>query len=82
MKAAYLKLHPRSEEKWDAIGEAEDDERAEKIRELFEATRKGDFAQELASQIEELDNQADGATSKLSFTPPDYLVRAIEAACQ
>ncbi|MFS2318118.1 ATP-dependent nuclease [Maricaulis sp. D1M11] len=75
MKAAYLTLHPRSEDKWNAIADVEGDERAQRIREVFDTTRKGDFAQELAAQIEDED-------SELTFTPPDYLVRAIEAACQ
>lgn len=75
MKAAYLKLHGRSEDKWDEMAELEGDARKAKIREIFKSTRKGDFAQELAALIE-------GRAVEHPFTPPGYLIRAIEAACR
>jgi putative ATP-dependent endonuclease of OLD family len=69
MRAAYLTLHPRSADKWDAavgqVGAAQ----AAAVQELFETTRKGDFAQVLADAINE------GA----AFTVPAYLNQAIEA---
>lgn len=82
MKAAYLKLHPRSAGKWDAIVDEEGNERDKKIREIFDSTRKGDFAQELAAQIEELDIKTEDDENPHTFTSPEYLVRAIEAACR
>lgn len=69
MKSAYLALRPRSEANWDAALAKSGDEQARAFQKLFETTRKGDYAQVLAQQIE------DGA----AFTAPQYLTDAIEA---
>lgn len=69
MKTAYLALRPRSETTWDAALAKSGDERAQAFQKLFETTRKGDYAQVLAQQIE------DGA----AFAAPKYLTDAIEA---
>lgn len=69
LKMVYLQLHPRSEAKWDATIALDDDAQAVAIQKLFETTRKGDFAQLLAEEI-----NADKA-----FLVPDYLARAIHA---
>jgi putative ATP-dependent endonuclease of OLD family len=68
MKQVYLKLHSRSEEKWDVAVQANGDEKARKIQGLFVDTPKGDFAQLLAEAMRE-------ATT---FQVPDYLRSAIE----
>jgi putative ATP-dependent endonuclease of OLD family len=69
LKTVYLQLHPRSETKWDDAIAKIDDARSVAIQNLFETTRKGDFAQLLAEAI-----NADKA-----FVVPTYLKRAIEA---
>lgn len=69
LEKAYLALHRRSKKKWQAAVALKGGDRAKRVHEIFEQTRKGDFAQILARLIE------DGET----FTPPKYLVKAIEA---
>lgn len=69
LKTVYLKLHPRSGGKWDAAGALTGDAQALAIQKLFETTRKGDFAQLLAEEID------DGK----AFVVPAYLKRAIDA---
>jgi putative ATP-dependent endonuclease of OLD family len=69
MKAVYLDLHPRSEEKWNAAIAKSDGEQAKAIQQLFESTRKGEFAHLLAERIN------NGA----AFQVPAYLKDAIEA---
>jgi putative ATP-dependent endonuclease of OLD family len=69
MKTAYLKLHRDSEDKWDASVALLGDEKAKAIQGLFNNTRKGDFAQLLAEEIE------DG----VDFKVPTYLRKGIEA---
>jgi putative ATP-dependent endonuclease of OLD family len=61
-------LHPRSKKKWDAAAAMSGDERASKIRGIFEKARKGDFAQVLARLIEDGED----------FEVPDYIRQAIE----
>ena len=69
LKKVYLQLHPRSGDKWDAavaqIGAAQ----AVAIQKLFETTRKGDFAQLVAEEI----------NNGTVFAVPAYLKAAIEA---
>lgn len=69
LKRAYVKLHPRSADKWDAATGRGGAAQAVAIQKLFETTRKGDFAQLVA---EEINNGA-------AFTVPAYLKTAIEA---
>lgn len=69
LKEVYLKLHPRSAEKWDAAVAQVGAAQAVAIQKLFETTRKGDFAQLLAEEI----NQG------TAFTVPAYLTAAIES---
>jgi putative ATP-dependent endonuclease of OLD family len=69
LKKVYLALHPRSTHKWDEAVAQGGAAQAIAIQELFETTRKGDFAQLLAEEI----NQ--GA----AFEVPPYLKRAVEA---
>lgn len=69
MKAVYLQLHPRSEVKWDAAVAETGDDQALAIQKLFESTRKGDFAQLLAEEI----------NNGQVFAVPAYLSRAINA---
>jgi putative ATP-dependent endonuclease of OLD family len=69
LKGAYVKLHPRSADKWDAAAGQAGAAQAVAIQKLFESTRKGDFAQLVA---EEINNGA-------AFTVPAYLKTAIEA---
>lgn len=69
LKGAYVKLHPRSADKWDAAAGQAGAAQAVAIQKLFESTRKGDFAQLVA---EEINNGA-------AFTVPGYLKTAIEA---
>ncbi|MCJ8057063.1 AAA family ATPase [Shinella curvata] len=69
LKGAYVKLHPRSADKWDAaVGQAGAAQAVE-IQKLFETTRKGDFAQLVAEEI----------NIGAAFTVPGYLKTAIEA---
>ena len=67
LKAAYIVVHPLSEEKWDNAVVHNGDELAANMHTLFKETRKGDFAQVLAEMIEE------GA----NFVVPKYLSDAI-----
>ncbi len=69
LKDVYLLLHPRSGDKWDAAVAQTGTAQAVAIQKLFETTRKGDFAQLVAEEINK------GAT----FVVPGYLVAAIEA---
>lgn len=72
LKAAFLALHPRSADRWinDVEHAAEAESGGAFVRLLSETrTRKGDFAQQLAAQIE-----AGGA-----FIAPAYIRSAIEA---
>lgn len=69
LKDVYLALHPRSGDKWDSALALTDNAQALAIQQLFETTRKGDFAQLLAEQIN------DGR----AFSVPNYLKRAVEA---
>ena len=69
LKQVYLVLHPRSGDKWDAAVALADAAQAVAIQKLFETTRKGDFAQLLAEEI----------NAGKEFTVPPYLKRAIEA---
>lgn len=69
LKQVYLVLHPRSGDKWDAAVAQADAAQAVAIQKLFETTRKGDFAQLLAEEI----------NAGKAFTVPPYLRRAIQA---
>ncbi|PCJ43370.1 MAG: ATP-dependent endonuclease [SAR86 cluster bacterium] len=69
LKAAYIAIHPQSEEKWDLAVKNSGDKLAESIHSLFMETRKGDFSQVLAELIE------DG----LKFEVPKYLSDAIKS---
>ena len=51
LKSVYLKFHPRSGNKWDEAVAQTDSNQAAAIQSLFEVTRKGDFAQLLAEEI-------------------------------
>jgi putative ATP-dependent endonuclease of the OLD family len=68
LKSVYLELHPKSEGNWDRANCGSEAERAEKIGELFESVRKGDFAQVLAERIE----------NDCAFIVPKYLEDAIK----
>jgi putative ATP-dependent endonuclease of OLD family len=70
LRAAYLKLHPRSKKKWDKAAALSGDERAKEIGNLFKAARKGDFAQVLAELIEKNEH---------AFTVPPYIEQTISA---
>ena len=72
LKGVYLKLHPKSEAKWDAAVALSGDARAAAVQGLFDNTPKGDFAQLLAEAIREGD----------SFNVPPYLRTAIENVVQ
>jgi putative ATP-dependent endonuclease of OLD family len=72
LKEVYLKLHPKSEAKWDTAAALTGDARAAGVQELFNDTPKGDFAQLLAEGIR------DAAT----FSVPAYLRTAIEGLVQ
>ena len=72
LKAAFLALHPRSADRWtsDVEQAAETGRAAAFVNVLTETrTRKGDFAQQLAAQIE----------AGTAFTVPAYIKHAIEA---
>lgn len=74
MREVYLRLHPRSQEKWmEAVGEVNPDERARGIQKLFSdpETPKGDFVQRLAEKIL--------SSAELHFQVPKFIVDAIEA---
>lgn len=72
LRKAFLKLHERSAEKWDAAVALEGDVRAKSIGKIFKNARKGDFAQILAELIEAGDKE-------LPFTVPKYIEDAILA---
>ncbi|SNS70536.1 putative ATP-dependent endonuclease of the OLD family [Granulicella rosea] len=72
LKQVYLKLHPRSETKWDTAAALSGDAQAASIQGLFEDTRKGDFAHLLAEAI----------NSAATFVVPAYIREAIEALVQ
>lgn len=69
LKEVYVKLHQRSAEKWDAAVAQAGTAQAVAIQKLFETTRKGDFAQLIAEEI----------NSGKAFTVPTYLKAAIKA---
>ncbi len=69
MKKVFLDLHPQSEQKWEAAISLTGDDQAKSIQNLFTTTRKGDFAQVLAEQI----------NRSAHFIVPDYIGKAIEA---
>lgn len=69
LKDVYLKLHPRSADKWDAAVSQAGAAQAVAIQKLFETTRKGDFAQLVAEEI----------NKGTAFAVPAYLKAAIEA---
>ncbi|MCF2521657.1 AAA family ATPase [Bradyrhizobium sp. G127] len=68
LKNVYLKLHSRSGDKWDTAIALSGDAQALAVQKLFETTRKGDFAQLLAEEI----NKGE------AFAVPGYLKRAID----
>ncbi len=70
LRKAYLTLHPRSQKKWDALASLSGDERAQAVHDLFQTTRKGDFAQVLARLVEDGED---------TFVVPSYMAAAIEA---
>jgi putative ATP-dependent endonuclease of OLD family len=72
LKEVYLKLHPKSEAKWDTAMALTGDERAAEVQGLFNDTPKGDFAQLLAESIQDAAN----------FRVPTYIRTAIEALVQ
>ena len=72
LREAYLKLHPKSEDKWDAAITLSGDQRAAAVQSLFKDTPKGDFAHLVAESIR----------SVPSFIVPGYLQTAIEALVQ
>lgn len=72
MKKVYLKLHPKSESKWDGAVALSGDDKAAAIQGLFDNTPKGDFAQLLAEAIRDT----------TTFVVPTYLRTAIEALVQ
>ncbi len=69
LKEVYVKLHPRSADKWDVAVAQAGAAQAVAIQKLFETTRKGDFAQLIAEEI----------NSGKVFAVPAYLKAAIEA---
>lgn len=69
LKDVYLKLHSRSGDKWDAAVALTGVAQSQAIQKLFETTRKGDFAQLLAEEI----------NNGMDFTVPVYLKTAIQA---
>lgn len=69
LRDVYLKLHQRSSDKWDAAVALAGAQQAVAIQKLFEKTRKGDFAQLVAEEI----------NTGTVFTVPPYLKMAIEA---
>ncbi len=73
MKTTFLALHPRLEERWRSeVDGVADEERANAFVKLLSQTRtrKGDFAQQVAAQVE----------AGASLTVPPYLKETIEAA--
>lgn len=71
LKEVYLKVHSRSGDKWDAAVAKTCRDQAKAVQDLFEDTRKGDFAQRLAERLS-------GAEPPV-FHVPDYIRAAIEA---
>jgi len=69
LKKAFLKLHSKSEEKWNVATANEGDKLAIAIQGLFKDARKGDFAQVVAEMIEEGE----------AFIVPTYLAGAINS---
>jgi len=69
LKTTYIVVHPQSEGKWDKAVANTGDDLAASMHSLFKETRKGDFAQVLAQQIE------DGE----KFEVPKYLSDAIKS---
>ena len=72
LRAAFLTLHPRSADRWtNEIEQAAEAGRGNAFVKLLSETRtrKGDFAQQLAAQIE----------AGAPFIVPDYIRDAIEA---
>ena len=69
LRGVYLQLHPRSANKWDDAISLDGDARALAVQKLFETTRKGDFAQLLAEEI----------NAGKAFQVPAYLTCAIHA---
>ncbi len=69
LREVYLRLHPRSADKWDAAVGLAGGAQAVAIQKLFETTRKGDFAQLVADEI----------NIGKAFNVPDYLQSAIKA---
>jgi putative ATP-dependent endonuclease of the OLD family len=69
LRNVYLQLHINSEEKWKTAVDQTGDAQAAAIRNIFKATRKGDFAQVLAEGIQNAE----------TFTVPDYLRQALES---
>lgn len=70
LKQVFLRLHPRSENKWNEfVGNKSEEEQAQGFVDLLidSSVRKGDFAQELSSTIEN-DN---------TFIVPEYLNKTI-----
>ncbi len=68
LKQVYLGFHKQSAAKWDAAIAQNGKAQALAIQKLFETTRKGDFAQVLAEEI----------NSGKAFEVPAYLKTAIE----
>lgn len=72
-RAAYLRLHPRSDKKWDEAAAMAGDARAAAINALFKSVRKGDFAQVLAELIEAREHNSH------TFSVPGYINDAVRA---
>lgn len=68
LRAAYLRLHPRSGKKWDKAVALQGDERAKVVQAIFKEARKGDFAQALADLIEKNEH---------TFVVPSYIEQTI-----
>lgn len=71
LRAAYVSLHKRSGRKWDKAVALDGDARAMAINGIFKNTRKGDFAQELADLIEQIDQ------NNHTFVVPPYIEETI-----
>ncbi len=69
LRCAYLAIHPKSGDKWDAAVASPEAEQSLAIRHLFTRTRKGDFAQRVAERVQ------DGEALLI----PAYITKAIEA---
>jgi putative ATP-dependent endonuclease of the OLD family len=75
LRRAFLIIHPRSAEKWDAMAILQGDARARELAKIFDATRKGEFAHVLADLIGSKDPD-------YPFTVPEYINRAILAVVE